>query len=152
VRAVSSSNGEFWRRLETFSHRWIDGDGHAILRFEAVMESVRQCVPEIQDLVPDLSRCFVSPDRSIRDDPFLPAVPGEVVGIHGLELHQLVHSVLLDELSSNVRFKRAVVNLEMWTSIGRGFRAREIQRLLLECFESLRRLDAELAVGATMAS
>ena len=152
MRAVSSSNGEFWRRLETFSHRWIDGDGHAILRFEAVMESVRQCVPEIQDLVLALGLCYVSPDGSIRDDPSLPSVPGEVVGIHGLEIHQLVHSILLDELSSNVRFKRAGVNLEMWTSIGRGFRAREIQRLLLECFESLRRMDAELAGGVTTAS
>ena len=41
VRTVSSSDGELWRRLETFSHKWIDGDGHSILGVEPLMESMR---------------------------------------------------------------------------------------------------------------
>lgn len=149
VRTASSLDGELWRRLETFSHKWIDGDGHSILRVEPLMESVRQCVPEIQDSVRDVPLVFVSPEGSVREDPSVPAVPGEVAGVPSLSLHQLVHSVLREELSSNGRFQRGRVKLEMWSSLGRGFCAREIQRLLSGCFESLRRLDSELAGAAT---
>ena len=90
----------------------------------------------------------VSPQGAVRDDPSVPALPGEVAGVPSLSLHQLVHFVLREELSSNGRFQHGRVKLEMWSSFGSGFCAREIQRLLLGCFESLWRLDSDLAVAA----
>ena len=115
------SSVKLWARLKQFADVWADGDGHSLLKTSAVMKDACKFIPELAHKVAALETT---------DD----LVSG--TGIDSLRLHVVIHAALKEELRSNARVLGSI-ELGDWTCIGRGFRAREIQRLLTSCFDML---------------
>ena len=123
----SHSQQAFWVRLEKFADSRIDGDGHTILDPSSVLVDVRAKVPELEFVMSSLKEDVGSVDVTKRLH----------VGIASVRLHEAVHSSLVKELKTNPALRESGVQLAEFRCLGRGFRAREIERLLRECFVAL---------------
>jgi hypothetical protein len=119
---ASESSVKLWVRLKQFADVWADGDGHSLLKTSAVMKDACKFIPELADNVAALETTDDLVSRT---------------GIDSLRLHVAIHAALKEELRSNARVVGSSIELGDWTCIGRGFRAREIQRLLTSCFDML---------------
>ena len=119
---ASDSSVMLWARLKQFADVWADGDGHSLLDTSMVMKDACNFIPELAQKVAALETTVDSVSRK---------------GIHSLELHVAIHAALKEELRSNACVVGSSIELGDWTCIGRGFRAREIQKLLTSCFDML---------------
>jgi hypothetical protein len=120
--AASESSVTLWVRLKQFADVWADGDGHSLLETSAVLKDARKFIPELADNIAALEATDSLISRT---------------GIDSLQLHVAIHAALKEELRSNAHVVGSSIQLGDWTCIGRGFRARQIHRLLACCFDML---------------
>ena len=119
---ASESSVKLWARLKQFADVWADGDGHSLLKTSAVMEDARKFIPELADNIAALETTDNLISRT---------------GTDSLQLHVAIHAALKEELRTNARVVGSSIQLGDCTCIGRGFRARQIHRLLACCFDML---------------
>ena len=120
------------RRLQEFSKRWVDGDGHSIYTASAVLASCRDMLPEIHDALLTQEHIYSNemPGIFLKSDK-------ERACISALAVHEIVHAFVQNELADGGHFEASGVTLAMSTKLGKGFRARNIESLLRDCFKQL---------------
>ena len=120
------------RRLQEFSERWVDGDGHGIYSASAVLASCRDKLPEIYDALLSQESIFSNDMAGIEMES-----NKELSCIPALAVHEIVHAFVQNQLAVGGQFEGSGVSLAMSIKLGKGFRARNIEFLLRVCYKRL---------------